>query len=31
MLPGLLAAAIDGTSGPPRRTTRDLVVDASCC
>jgi signal transduction histidine kinase len=30
MLPGLLAAAIDGTSGPPRRTTRDLVVDASC-
>jgi signal transduction histidine kinase len=30
MLPGLLAAAIDSTPGPPRRTTRDLVVDALC-
>jgi len=30
MLPGLLAAAIDGVPGPPRRTTRDLVVDALC-
>jgi signal transduction histidine kinase len=30
MLPGLLAAAIDGMPGPPRRTTRDLVVDALC-
>jgi signal transduction histidine kinase len=30
MLPGLLAAAIDSMPGPPRRTTRDLVVDALC-